>query len=90
MSQERMARKALGQQGWWDGAGPPPWHLVSGVRRGGVQGARSSTYNRWRRAERDPCERVRRDAELAEQIKEIHADSSGGLRIDARARRTQA
>ncbi|MFB8034033.1 IS3 family transposase [Streptomyces sp. NPDC056004] len=37
----------------------------------------SSTYYRWRRAEREPCERVRRDAELTEQIKEIHADSGG-------------
>ncbi|MEV6537225.1 IS3 family transposase [Streptomyces sp. NPDC051639] len=36
-----------------------------------------STYYRWRRAEREPCERVRRDAELTEQIKEIHADSGG-------------
>ncbi|MFF2963802.1 IS3 family transposase [Streptomyces sp. NPDC057963] len=34
----------------------------------------SSTYYRWRRAEREPCERVRRDAE---QIKQIHADSGG-------------
>jgi hypothetical protein len=37
----------------------------------------SSTYYRWRRAEREPYERVRRDAELTEQIKEIHADSDG-------------
>ncbi|WP_425824868.1 IS3 family transposase [Streptomyces fractus] len=37
----------------------------------------SSTFYRWRRAERDPCERKRRDAELTEQIKEIHADSGG-------------
>ncbi|WP_327129912.1 IS3 family transposase [Streptomyces sp. NBC_01727] len=37
----------------------------------------SSTYYRWRRAEREPCERARRDAELTEQIKEIHADSGG-------------
>lgn len=37
----------------------------------------SSTYYRWRRAEREPCERVRRDAELTERIKEIHADSGG-------------
>ncbi|MFI5817526.1 IS3 family transposase [Streptomyces sp. NPDC051643] len=33
----------------------------------------SSTYYRWRRAEREPCERVRQDAELTE----IHADSGG-------------
>ncbi|MFE2277705.1 IS3 family transposase [Streptomyces sp. NPDC059454] len=37
----------------------------------------SSTYYRWRRAEREPCERQRRDAELTEQIKEIHAESGG-------------
>ncbi|MDX3698138.1 IS3 family transposase [Streptomyces europaeiscabiei] len=37
----------------------------------------SSTYYRWHRAEREPCERVRRDAELTEQIKEIHAASGG-------------
>ena len=44
VSQERMARKALGQQGcWgrWDGAGPPLWpHVGAGVRRGGVQRSR--------------------------------------------------
>ncbi len=37
----------------------------------------SSTYYRWRRAEREPCERRRRDAELTEQIKEIHTESGG-------------
>jgi len=37
----------------------------------------SSTYCRWRRGEREPCERRRRDVELTEQIKEIHADSGG-------------
>lgn len=37
----------------------------------------SSTYYRWRRAEREPCERVRREAELIGQIKQIHADSGG-------------
>ncbi|MGW0828269.1 IS3 family transposase [Streptomyces sp. NPDC002845] len=37
----------------------------------------SSTYYRWRRAEREPCERVRQDAELTEQIRQIHADSGG-------------
>ncbi|MFE7837362.1 IS3 family transposase [Streptomyces sp. NPDC057474] len=37
----------------------------------------SSTYYRWRRAEREPCERRRRDVELTEQIKEIHAGSGG-------------
>ncbi|WP_369386235.1 IS3 family transposase [Streptomyces sp. CG1] len=37
----------------------------------------SSTYYRWRRSEQQPCERVRRDAELTEQIKEIHTDSGG-------------
>ncbi|MBP5896441.1 IS3 family transposase [Streptomyces sp. LBUM 1481] len=37
----------------------------------------SSTYYRWRRAEKEPCERRRRDVELAERIKEIHAESGG-------------
>lgn len=37
----------------------------------------SSTYYRWRRAEKKPCERRRRDVELTERIKEIHADSAG-------------
>ncbi|WP_328335938.1 MULTISPECIES: IS3 family transposase [unclassified Streptomyces] len=37
----------------------------------------SSTYYRWRRAEREPCERQRRDAELTGQIREIHGDSGG-------------
>ncbi|MEW2631074.1 IS3 family transposase [Streptomyces sp. NPDC048389] len=37
----------------------------------------SSTYYRWRRAEREPCERRRRDVELTEQIRQIHADSGG-------------
>ncbi|MFF5010809.1 IS3 family transposase [Streptomyces phaeochromogenes] len=37
----------------------------------------SSTYYRWRRAEKEPCERRRRDVELTERIKEIHADSTG-------------
>ncbi|MFB7992389.1 IS3 family transposase [Streptomyces sp. NPDC056002] len=37
----------------------------------------SSTYYRWRRAEQEPCERRRRDVELTEQIKEIHAESGG-------------
>ncbi|WP_028808847.1 IS3 family transposase [Streptomyces canus] len=37
----------------------------------------SSTYYRWPRAEREPCERRRRDVELTEQIKEIHAGSGG-------------
>ncbi|MFE2719553.1 IS3 family transposase [Streptomyces mirabilis] len=37
----------------------------------------SSTYYRWRRAEKEPCERRRRDVELTERIKEIHADSGG-------------
>lgn len=37
----------------------------------------SSTYYRWRRAEREPCERRRRDAELTEQIEEIHTASGG-------------
>ncbi|MFE4631500.1 IS3 family transposase, partial [Streptomyces mirabilis] len=37
----------------------------------------SSTYYRWRRAEKEPCERRRRDIELGERIKEIHAESGG-------------
>lgn len=37
----------------------------------------SSTYYRWRRTEREPCERRRRDAELTEQIRQIHTDSGG-------------
>lgn len=44
VSQERMARNALGQQGgwgWWGKSGPPLWALVGArVRRGGVQGSR--------------------------------------------------
>ena len=43
VSQERMARKALGQQGgwgWWGKTGPPLWPLVGArVRRGGIQGS---------------------------------------------------
>ncbi|MER5698830.1 IS3 family transposase [Streptomyces mirabilis] len=37
----------------------------------------SSTYYRWRRAEKEPCERRRHDIELTEQIREIHAASGG-------------
>ncbi|MFD8212391.1 IS3 family transposase [Streptomyces sp. NPDC059697] len=37
----------------------------------------SSTYYRWLRAEKEPCERRCRDVELTERIKEIHADSGG-------------
>jgi putative transposase len=37
----------------------------------------SSTFYRWRRAEKEPCERIRRDAELTEQITRIHTDSGG-------------
>lgn len=37
----------------------------------------SSTYYRWRRAEKQPCERRRRDVELTERIKEIHTESGG-------------
>ncbi|WP_344641669.1 IS3 family transposase, partial [Kitasatospora cystarginea] len=40
-------------------------------------GIASSTYYRWRRAEREPCERRRRDAELTEEITRIHTDSGG-------------
>jgi putative transposase len=37
----------------------------------------SSTYYRWRQAEKDPCERIRQDAELTGQIRQIHQDSGG-------------
>ncbi|MDL5205332.1 IS3 family transposase [Streptomyces sp. ALI-76-A] len=37
----------------------------------------SSTYYRWRQAEKDPCERVRQDTELTGQIRQIHQDSGG-------------
>ncbi|MFC9431035.1 IS3 family transposase [Streptomyces sp. NPDC056987] len=37
----------------------------------------SSTYYRWRRAGKEPCERIRRDAELTDQITRIHTDSGG-------------
>ncbi|MGW2083484.1 IS3 family transposase [Streptomyces sp. NPDC001939] len=37
----------------------------------------SSTYYRWRRAEKEPCERRCRDVELTGQIREIHAASGG-------------
>ncbi|MFD9623935.1 IS3 family transposase [Streptomyces virginiae] len=37
----------------------------------------SSTYYRWRRAEKEPCERRRRDAELTGQIRQVHVDSGG-------------
>jgi transposase InsO family protein len=37
----------------------------------------SSTYYRWRRAEKEPCERLRRDAELTGRIRQVHADSGG-------------
>jgi hypothetical protein len=37
----------------------------------------SSTYYRWRRREKEPCERQRRDVELTEQIRQIHQESGG-------------
>ena len=37
----------------------------------------SSTYYRWRRAEKEPCERRRRDTEPAGRIQQIHTDSGG-------------
>ncbi|MFG2559572.1 IS3 family transposase [Streptomyces sp. NPDC048496] len=37
----------------------------------------SSTYYRWRRAEKQPCERSRQDIELTGQIRQIHQDSGG-------------
>ncbi|MFD9358123.1 IS3 family transposase [Streptomyces sp. NPDC060031] len=38
----------------------------------------SSTYYRWRQAEKEPCERRRRDAELTDRIHKVH-DESGGI-----------
>ncbi|WP_198359509.1 IS3 family transposase [Streptomyces fildesensis] len=38
----------------------------------------SSTYYRWRQAEKEPCERRRRDAELTDRIRKVH-DESGGI-----------
>lgn len=38
----------------------------------------SSTYYRWRQAEKEPCERRRRDAELTGRIRQVH-DESGGV-----------
>jgi putative transposase len=37
----------------------------------------SSTYYRWRRAEKEPCERHRQDAELTGKIRQVHEDSDG-------------
>ncbi|OIK23391.1 IS3 family transposase [Streptomyces malaysiense] len=37
----------------------------------------SSTYYRWRLAEKEPCERHRQDAELTGMIRQVHADSGG-------------
>ena len=37
----------------------------------------SSTYYRWRQAEKEPCERHRQDAELTSMIRQVHADSGG-------------
>jgi putative transposase len=37
----------------------------------------SSTYYRWRRAEREPCARKRQDAVLTERIRQIHTESGG-------------
>ncbi|MFD3808522.1 hypothetical protein ACFWTC_34235 [Streptomyces sp. NPDC058619] len=38
----------------------------------------ASTYYRWRQAEKEPCERRRRDAELTDRIRQVH-DESGGI-----------
>ncbi|WP_406012375.1 IS3 family transposase [Streptomyces sp. NBC_00984] len=50
----------------------------------------SSTYYRWRQAEKEPCERRRRDAELTGRIRQVH-DESGGIygspRVHAALRR---
>ena len=37
----------------------------------------TSTYYRWRQAEKEPCERKRQDAELTERIRQVHQDSGG-------------
>ncbi|MFF8597142.1 IS3 family transposase [Streptomyces sp. NPDC015220] len=37
----------------------------------------SSTYYRWRQDESEPCERLRRDAELTGRIRQVHDDSGG-------------
>lgn len=37
----------------------------------------SSTYYRWRQAEKQPCERRRQDIELTGQIRQVHTDSGG-------------
>ncbi|MDN3057050.1 IS3 family transposase [Streptomyces sp. SRF1] len=37
----------------------------------------SSTYYRWRQAEKEPCERRRQDAGLTGKIRQVHADSGG-------------
>ncbi|MFE9574698.1 IS3 family transposase [Streptomyces sp. NPDC006692] len=37
----------------------------------------SSTHYRWRRAEKEPCERVRQDIELTGRIRQVHEDSGG-------------
>ncbi|MEU2835495.1 IS3 family transposase [Streptomyces lavendulae] len=36
-----------------------------------------SSYYRWRQAGKNPCERIRRDAELTARIRHIHAESGG-------------
>lgn len=46
----------------------------------------SSTYYRWRRAEKEPCERRRRDVELTEQIKEVRRPLTGSAKRGRRAR----
>ncbi|MFC8425496.1 IS3 family transposase [Streptomyces sp. NPDC057236] len=38
----------------------------------------SSTYYRWRQAEKKPCERRRQDAELTGRTRQVH-DESGGI-----------
>ncbi|MDX3775835.1 IS3 family transposase [Streptomyces europaeiscabiei] len=42
-----------------------------------ASGPDDSAYYRWRQAEREPCERRRRDVEPTERIKEMHAESGG-------------
>jgi putative transposase len=37
----------------------------------------TSTYYRWRRTAKEPCDRKRQDAELTEKIRQVHEDSGG-------------
>ncbi|MEU0844875.1 IS3 family transposase [Streptomyces sp. NPDC005962] len=47
----------------------------------------SSTYHRWRHAEREPCERRRQDAELTDRIRQDSGGIYGSPRVHAILRR---